>query len=573
MGLEKSEIFVLEIKRLLKKNQSSLILHSAFALSMVYFWKSFNTRVLPGDLGDSRVSLFIMEHWYKFFAGQNSLQNLPMFFPLQNTLSGSDAFFLQGITYSIFRLFTNRLNIAFSAAIVVLHIVGSYSSLKIVGKFKIPVAYQVCIVALYGSLTPFWLCRNHVQLLLFPLLGWIVFFLWMYFENYRFRYLAGAFIITLSITLSAGYAIAFFGFFSLVCFIILKLISKGTKLLPKNNTKQFMQHAAGAVLISSPLFYLFFKLYVSADSLTSSHSQGETLLYSPSVVDLVDVPHSLFPLEGHLNIISRLMEKVNSLPNPTGERGGSFTFFTALLSISVILALLVKLRRLGWRSSSLILKVSSILSLGVILSYTLILKDFRNVNVWILSFYFLPFFGAIRVLSRFTLLVALILPFILGLGLWELRPLKTKSRPYIFFVLMSTGLIFLDQPINLYGSFNSEEIYVLKQIDRDVRSSCSSFYLLDITSNKDLVPSWVVSGDALALSSRTTVPSINGASSFFPPNYPSELYDMRNTQKSILAAQTWAKTNNLKNVCLIEYSRSLNQPGKVANIRISKESL
>lgn len=528
---------------------------------MAVFWRGYSPKLLPGDAGDSRVSLFWMEHWYRFFQNKVALTSLPIFYPIQNTLSGSDAFFLQGVVHSIFRIFDFKIEAAFIFSIITLHVLGCYSSVFLVRKLNLPITYQILVVALYGTMTPFWLSRNHVQLLMFPMLGWVVYFYWQYLLQKKLRLLFASGAVFISILLSCGYAIAFSIYFMILVGAILCLFFKETSQI-RHFIKYFnLKHYIFVLVSISPLIFLFVKLYFTSNAIVGSHSKSETLFYSPSLLDLINVPPDVSLMGRHVKFIDHILRKINTLPNPTGEFGGSFGLltFTTFCGLSFILFYL----HLRSGASSPRLKVAVISLLVLVISYFLILKDGRNLNFWVLSFYNLPFFGSIRVLTRFGLFFSLLLPFFFCISLLTIQRetrLGTRSQ---FLVIPLVFILFLDQPSLIQGTAFGKDIYVLQNVEQRVKRECDSFYLIEF--NRDpATPLWMISGDALALSTRSGVPSINGASSFFPKNYPSNLFDSQNKDSTLESLKIWIRDNDLSNVCLIQYQREVDDM-KISN--------
>lgn len=553
-----------------KINRIDVILNLAFVGSMLSFWRDFSTKVFPGDHGDSRVSLFWMEHWFQFFQNNVNLRDIPVLHPTSNMISGSDAFLIQGSFHSIFRFLGFDLGASFILALTTIHIIGSYSAVAIVRKIDIAMPYKLMIVILFGTMTPFWLSRNHAQLLVFPLLGWIIFFLLSYLRSRRFINLALATVISFCILMSAGYAIAF-----VVFFIVVLIVSLAFLEFPRYEIWQLLKsvprlHWLGVLLISSPFVYVFQSIYYAKDSIIGVHSKSEILFYSPSLFDLINIPPSVMGIEKYSSTLKAILNQVNELPNPTGAYGGSFSFFTfgALFVVSGLV--FNNLLRRGWITSPGSFKVLSLLVLSLFLSYALILKDGRNQSVWAISFANLPLFESIRVMSRFALLASLIIPFILGLGLWELRKSvkgKVQLDRGVFLIAL---ILFLGQPVSYYGNFHSSEITVLSEIEGKLKSECDSFYLLNSNPLSDEIQPWLVSGDALALATRVGIPTINGASSFFPSGYPIELFSQKNKDVTLIALKSWISDNQLTRVCLIDYTRTLSIPvlTKVESFRV-----
>ena len=61
-------------------------------------------RLLPGDESDSRLILYIQEHWFQVFSGRAEWRTLGMFFPAEGSLGYSDTFFVFGLVHSLLRV-------------------------------------------------------------------------------------------------------------------------------------------------------------------------------------------------------------------------------------------------------------------------------------------------------------------------------------------------------------------------------------------------------------------------------------------------------------------------------------
>ena len=74
----------------------------------------FNFKYFPGDLGDARFNIYILENAHKFITAQsNSLWNAPFMYPEENVITFSDNLLGSVPFYSIFRLFNFDLETSF----------------------------------------------------------------------------------------------------------------------------------------------------------------------------------------------------------------------------------------------------------------------------------------------------------------------------------------------------------------------------------------------------------------------------------------------------------------------------
>jgi hypothetical protein len=524
-----------------------LILISAFCFSHLFFWHQASFQTLPGDIGDSRVAALWMENWYSSIRDLNAPWNIPNFFPLTNTLSGSDAFFIQGIVHSIFRFLGADIAFSFLLATILLHFVGSLSSYFLAKKLNIHLSGQLVFVATFGTLNTFWMSRNHVQLLLFPMLGWLLFFV-MNFKNHPTRSLNFGLILFFSLLLSAAYIVSFLLVF-LILFIpiwmlVMKVSLRSLIIFFRNQKINWYL----ILVCNFPLVALFIRIYLSSDRLIGSHGINETLYYSPSLTDLIDQSRGGSSLEQKLPIVSNLYEKISTLPNPTGEPGGTFTIVTlVLLFVSVILLII------HYRDSDAIKLLLVVFSVFIIF-YFLILKDGRGQNVWVHTFSHLPFFNSIRALSRLSLFISCFIPFILAFSYSNLYSNINKFLLKAVFLVTSSFLtiaLVLCQAVPYYGSFSTKSLSVSNLSDYHLDKKCNSFYLVHLP--KAEIPAWQISVDALTLATLSSVPTINGSSSFVPDSYASNLVSQENANSLLSDLRVWVNSNNLSRVCVVTY--------------------
>jgi hypothetical protein len=58
---------------------------------------------MPGDRGDARLYVYLVEHWYQVFRGQAELLSPGMFYPVKGTLAWTETMFFHALPYSVLR--------------------------------------------------------------------------------------------------------------------------------------------------------------------------------------------------------------------------------------------------------------------------------------------------------------------------------------------------------------------------------------------------------------------------------------------------------------------------------------
>jgi hypothetical protein len=140
--------------------------------------------LVPGDLGDARLCMYLLEHFYRWMVGlDSSFWNAAFFYPYNLTVAFSDSFLGEGPFYAIFRL-------------AGLHPYAAYQSFYILGFFCNYAAsayvlsrlgfkpWAVGIGAfLFTFDLPILAQENHTQLLYRFAVPLACFYLWSFYQN------------------------------------------------------------------------------------------------------------------------------------------------------------------------------------------------------------------------------------------------------------------------------------------------------------------------------------------------------------------------------------------------------
>jgi hypothetical protein len=59
---------------------------------------------MPGDVGDARANVYLVEHWYQVFRGQAELLSPAIFYPVKETIGYAETMFVHALPYSGLRL-------------------------------------------------------------------------------------------------------------------------------------------------------------------------------------------------------------------------------------------------------------------------------------------------------------------------------------------------------------------------------------------------------------------------------------------------------------------------------------
>src|SRR5512139_3297012 len=99
----------------------------AFGASAVGTWLVYHVQfssgfdLFPGPKGDTRLTAYLLEHWYQFLSGHTHLLSPGMFYPVKGTLAFSDIYLVYVPVYALFRLSGYDIFLALGLAVVVLN--------------------------------------------------------------------------------------------------------------------------------------------------------------------------------------------------------------------------------------------------------------------------------------------------------------------------------------------------------------------------------------------------------------------------------------------------------------------
>jgi hypothetical protein len=120
---------------------------------------------LMGDIGDTRLAVYLCEHWFRVLHGQDSWLNPAFFYPVKGVLGWSDTFFLYQVFYAPLRLLGADPFLALELSIMLLGLVGFVCFVYLVRLlFDTPlfVALIGALIVVFGN--SMWMHPGWVQL-------------------------------------------------------------------------------------------------------------------------------------------------------------------------------------------------------------------------------------------------------------------------------------------------------------------------------------------------------------------------------------------------------------------------
>jgi hypothetical protein len=498
---------------------------------------------LPGDTGDARGNVAILDHWFRVFQGKEGITEVLWFYPIDNVVGSGDAFFLQGVFYSINRLIgIEMIHSAIWAAIfyATIGLIGFYVLLKNLIKSKfLRVLTLACIANSYPLISQ----AIHPQLLGLLSVSWFGYFCLRWARDPdsggKWFYLS---IIYLGIAaVSTWYVVVSIIFYSVILIPVL-FILKGKNLFLTDTKFYFLStyRSLRSMTRLATLCYtslvlllgsLFLRIYgYNIKNGVVSFGYGEVLNYSPRYGDLLNTSRGAFgPWIG-------FFEKFNLPVAGNAERAMGYPPILFALFISMLAIIFARRETV---MDALILLKAFIMTNFLMLA--IIITDDQGHSPWFVFYEWVPLLGSARCTFRFNILLTFILLVAAAYYFDSRSKIKFSMRESIV-----VGLLFISiftESIRTFPSSWTPSDYLpnyASKIIADISSQgCRAFLLVATTMPTN--PSFLAN-DAAAIAVVSEVPTLNGSTSVFPKNWDlfwvsSENYEAR--------LDTWLEFNSI----------------------------
>jgi hypothetical protein len=154
----------------------------------VLFFKGviFDAAKLIGDAQDARLNNFILEHWFSVFKFQESPADLPIFYPLSDTLGYSDMLFGFSIPYSLLRLCSIDMFTANKIVLIAIHALGSVGMFLLLRrKFNLSIAAALIGTLIFSYSSAYHVRTGHTQLFFFSVLPILLHLVINFFQDFH----------------------------------------------------------------------------------------------------------------------------------------------------------------------------------------------------------------------------------------------------------------------------------------------------------------------------------------------------------------------------------------------------
>lgn len=515
------------------------------------FRSFFMSGTLPGDTGDARGNVAMLDHWFRVLQGKEGITQLLFFYPSDNVLGNSDAFFLQGLFYSVNRLLgIQTVHAAIWAAIfyATVGLIGFYLLLKILIK---SVSLRILTLACIANSYPLISQTVHPQLLGLLSISWLGYFClrWTRDPSSGGRWFYLSLIYFGIAALSTWYIIVSVVFYAVLLIPVLLILSgknvffakikfyyvstcKSLRSIGKLATFGYLS----LILMCGSLFLRIYGYNIKNG--TVSFGFGDVLNYSPRYGDLINTSRGAYgPWIG-------FFEKLN-FTVPNGERAMGYP---PLLFAMFFLLLAILFVRNGILTEHMFMLKAFVLTNFLILM--IIVTDDQGHTPWFVFYKWVPLLGSARCTFRFNIL----LTFVLLVAIAYYLDMRLKHKGFSkketlasVFLLMA---IFVESIRTFPSSWTASD-YLPKyaqEILSDLSSrDCRSFLLVPTTLPAN--PSFLAN-DAIAIAVVSEVPTLNGSTSVFPENW--DLFSI-SSQNYKMQLNKWLVMNSIPQSSVCTY--------------------
>lgn len=510
----------------------------------------------PGDRGDARLVVYLMEHWYQVFQGMASWRSPSMFYPAEGTIGYADLMLVLGIVHSVFRALGFGMFEAAELTIILLNFLNYLVCFILLNRvLRLNLLASIAGAAFFAFNNPKLVQLGHTQLqpLVFLPLAVIGVVLFVQQRDtlsqkkaFGLMALSG---ISLALQLMTGFYTGWFFVFWSGLFLILALLFKTTRSVIVDQVKKFWPALLGALAVFLVAVIPFVIAYLPIVRSVGGRPYHEILGFIP-------VRWSLLVMSDRNYVwgtVSENIQTAHPLPLELQIGIGLIPSLAWLALTLIAIWFVVRNARYKLKPAHLFL---SLMIVATSLVYLLGMR-YWNFSPWQLVHSFVPGAQAIRAVSRYALVLAL--PMAIGFAFLIHFIVERVSRAdhgarrkvVIASVALISGFAVFEQFASKEGfdgfSISAENQY-LNRLAQSLPDNCSSFYVAAKTTA--LHSQFEYHVDAALVSAMKGVPTLNGYSGQLPVNW--HLWDVMGGPAYEANVKSWIADRQVKGeVCRV----------------------
>ena len=485
------------------------------------FWRQAFTSgfdQITGDDGDSRLAIYLHEHWVEVTRGHVSWTSPPFFHPVRGALGYTDTHLLNEVFYLPLRAAGLDKFLAFQWTIILLSLLG-FVSMFVFLRRTLGLGGPTCaaLATVFTFANNLYNTAGHVQLFA---VYWLPVLLLLCRQAVIARdrkgrlawgWSAGA---LLGLLFYSSYYIAWFATLAGLGFALVILTWRVATRGVKQVWTPLRHHiaATGAAAVGFGLAMIPFVItYLPAARLFPDRSYTEAMSYASWPSDIVNLGPSNYVWGSAL----RSTLSMNRLL--FGEVWVALTPILMLTALASCVAIVVRRRTVAVGFAG-----EACVACGIVLACVIVLPmKFGTKSLWAIPYTFFPGAKALRAVDRFELIGCLFAVIIIGVAIRSLRERVDRFQPLRIEAIglaVLLSLIVIEQ----FNVGDSSGIDRSKQLTALIAApnppeECRSFYVTDSAPNPALF--YVSTIDAMLISQYFSIPTVNGYSGQFPPGY------------------------------------------------------
>jgi hypothetical protein len=539
-----------------------------YCIAMALF---FRTPILSGfdlgfgERGDAIIEIAILEHWHNVLRGVAAWDTTFYFHPHTGTLGYNDGYLLYGLVYSFWRTFADPFHadtlniltfktIGFVAAYrLVTHTLGWGCAAALLVALLWTVASNITLQAVHAQLQSVALQPLAMMLAIGVVRaerdG----------RHRRARLLAIALVALMAAWLLTSYYMAWFTIFSACLFVACWIVLRGDwrVLVVRRHLATIACGGGAFVVFALP----FLAVYLPKVRETGGEPYYEMLGYLVTpVIDMINVGAGNYlwgwifrPL---LALVHAVLPDDPALPGRVlgGEHEAGFPLLFCALLVTAAWRIIVHRRLAPDRGEPLELRA---FALAMIVAWLLTLQ-FWVASPWGLVFELVPGAKGLRTVSRYQLWLTL--PFLLiAVAAWRERAtLLARSRPWLAATLVALLVaenLSAETPAQIS---RGRQRAALRSIPAPP-AGCGAFYVVasrgtePVYIDAELDALYPHNVDAMLLAELWRVPTLNGFSTFNPPDWNFASPRAADYDARVMA---YARRHKLRRLCRLDVRRA-----------------
>ena len=518
------------------KTKYSLIILNIF-FTFVTYRSIFQGRLL-GEPFDARLMIILHEHWWNWFNGDTTFRNTDFFYPFDSAFGFSEIFFAQGIIYSLFRLLWIEAGSAWITTNLLLIVIGNlgwhFLGQKFINSSFLRITFSLTMISSISFIAYFNFYQN---ILGYAFLSWFSLLIIKIKEakvNKRKQLYINLFIsLYLIYVLSCWYAAFFLGSILVAWYVSNTLFNfkQQEKLHVIRRANIYIPY----LLVFAPInFGLMYLIYYTQVSVLNKVNRLNLDIAANSTT-LKDLFNSGLPYEN--SRVFNFLAPLNDFFLNSSTTDLNIGVGPVLIVLSLFLGNFY-VARFGFEKDHLWMT-------SVLILYFTFVKITPNFSLFGLLAGYFPLLNAIRFPGRYVIILGFLLIFIVFVVLDRIQ-LNYKGTLMKTIPLMIGILLLMDQQRTPYQGWEKSKFISTELVafESQIKKECDYFYF-DYPGGGW----WYEQIEAMALSMRTGVPTVNGYSGGFPNGYPVEVFNSTTEPKEIFR---WIeKINKSKRGCYL----------------------